>query len=73
MRTKPNRAKGFYTVHQPKSHSAHWMDQTLMIAPKPTEVDLVLELNRMGIWLKDYNYMSHGVESHLTTCWTPKK
>jgi hypothetical protein len=51
----------FYTVHRPKQHSAQLpYDAGELVAPQPTEIDLVRKLKRLGIRLPEFEYYNNG-------------
>lgn len=60
----------FYTVHKPKAHSAHRLDNSILVEPQPTEIELVAELNKLGVEVGDYDYSdSAGGENMLVVNW----
>ena len=60
----------FYTVHKPKEHSAHRLDNSVLVKPQPTEIQLVAELGKLGISVGDYDYSeSAGGENMLVVNW----
>ncbi len=60
----------FYTVHKPKQHSAHRVDNSTLVEPQPTEVQLVAELGKLGIEVGHYDYTENrGGKDLLTVNW----
>jgi hypothetical protein len=47
----------FYTVHRPKEHSAHQLDNSILVPPQGTEIELVRKLMEdHSIDIKKYKY-----------------
>lgn len=64
----------FYTVHRPKEHSAHALDGRVMVPPQATEIELVQELGRLGIDLKECHYYNNrGNERFMAVNWEQLK
>jgi len=59
----------FETRHGPQSHSAHLPGGATIVVARPTEIDLVRELNKMGVDLAMYDFESTGDENRLLTIW----
>jgi len=63
----------FYTVHRPKSHSAHALDNSILVDPQPTEIELVRKLRNAGVDLSAFEYFNNrGDERFLVTNWRRK-
>jgi hypothetical protein len=68
------RINKFYTVHRPKQHSAMLpCDAGELVAPQPTEIDLVRKLKHMGIRMLDFEYYNNqGNEKFSVINWRRK-
>ena len=52
----------FYTRHKPGKHSAHSLHGDVLVPAKPTEIELVQALEKLGIDLQKYDYKGEGDE-----------
>lgn len=60
----------FYTVHKPFKHSAHRLDNSVLVEPQPTEIQLVAELGKLGVQVGDYDFFkSSSGENGLIVNW----